>query len=424
MGEDSHVRLEVGPVVADGRIAVSQTIERPGEGVIRFGFRDFALLPDRVRGLEVRCDGRRLEHQEVDHVFWNSKVSVPSGTRELQVTYLIDPRWCPPGEPLREGSRQVCFVRPEASVIRTTVAFPRWECGTGPTTIAFRLQPGWTALAPWARVESQTFWAPGMTDEYIALGPFSSEVESIGETESQIGRSGALSSPPNGTSTEDIMRLVRWLADRLGLRGLKQHHSVAVLPGSLLRGGASGEQSLVCDDSPVTLAHEIAHWWIGKAFSMAPDATWFGEGVHSYYAYRCLWKSGLWNRERFSSALLALESQVRSMEHEAGHAYSLGQASIMYWKSADPWHDVIYRKGALFGLLLDARIQELTRGGSTLDHLLAVLCKTGSRNVSTVDITVALQGALGVNASNVIETFVNRGTVIPSVRDLLTLVAE
>jgi predicted metalloprotease with PDZ domain len=263
-----------------------------------------------------------------------------------------------------------------------------------------------------------------MTDEYIALGEFNSEVSSIGETEIQVGRSIALPSPPGETSTEDIMRLVQWLADRLGFRGLKPHHSVAVLPKGLLRGGASGERSVICEDSAVTLAHEIAHWWNGKAFGTAPDATWFGEGVHSYYTYRCLWRSGIWDRDRFSSAMLALESQVHSIEERSGHAYSLGQASTMYWKSVDPWHDVIYRKGPLLGLLLDARIQELTRGGSTLDHLLAVLCKAGSRNVSTADITVALQGALGVNASNVIETFVNRGTVIPSVRDLLTLVAE
>jgi hypothetical protein len=55
---------------------------------------------------------------------------------------------------------------------------------------------------------------------------------------------------------------------------------------------------------------------------------------------------------------------------------------------------------------------------------LAVLCKTGSRNVSTADIGAALRDALGVDASDVLEAFVNIGAVMPRVSDLLTMVAE
>ncbi|MDU0372203.1 peptidase M61 [Hymenobacter endophyticus] len=102
---------------------------------------------------------------------------------------------------------------------------------------------------------------------------------------------------------------------------------------------------------------------------------WLYEGVTEYVAQLVQLQGGLTTEEQFRQTM---REKIRDAEKfPAGVSFTEMSRRILE-KPYDDMYENVYKKGALIGLLLDIRIQELTQGRQTLrDVLLALRAKYG-----------------------------------------------
>lgn len=102
---------------------------------------------------------------------------------------------------------------------------------------------------------------------------------------------------------------------------------------------------------------------------------WLYEGVTEYFAHLVQVQAGLTTEEQFRATM---QEKVRdASKYPAGVSFTEMSRRILE-KPYDDMYENVYKKGALIGLLLDIRIQELTQGQKTLrDVLLALRQKYG-----------------------------------------------
>lgn len=139
------------------------------------------------------------------------------------------------------------------------------------------------------------------------------------------------------------------------------------------------------------VAHEYFHTWnvkrvyprgLGPAIDYENEAytssLWFAEGLTSYYDDLLLVRAGLIDETAYLAMLTDTIAHVESTP--GATATSLSQASFNAWvKYYRPDAHTVnsdisyYRKGALVGFLLDARIREASHGQRTLDDVMRLV---------------------------------------------------
>ncbi|WP_078010653.1 PDZ domain-containing protein [Hymenobacter sp. CRA2] len=102
---------------------------------------------------------------------------------------------------------------------------------------------------------------------------------------------------------------------------------------------------------------------------------WLYEGVTEYFAHLVQVRAGLTTEEQFRETM---QEKIRDADkYPAGVSFTEMSRRILE-SPYDKMYENVYKKGALIGLLLDIRIQELTSGKKTLrDVMLALRDKYG-----------------------------------------------
>jgi len=142
--------------------------------------------------------------------------------------------------------------------------------------------------------------------------------------------------------------------------------------------------------------HETLHLWFGGAME---TERWWTEGVTDYLAARLLAE---WKGQPEDLAALCWESYRNYLAIDHNTRMTMAEenrASV----GGDNTELLVYRKGMLAGLLLDAAIRRETHGRSTLDaaaaRLLTVAAARRSRTVREAEIRDAVVDAGGASAA-------------------------
>jgi predicted metalloprotease with PDZ domain len=102
---------------------------------------------------------------------------------------------------------------------------------------------------------------------------------------------------------------------------------------------------------------------------------WLYEGVTEYFAHLVQVQAGLTSEEQFRKTM---QEKIRDASKYAPGVSFTEMSRRILEKPYDDMYENVYKKGALIGLLLDIRIQELTQGQKTLrDVMLALRQKYG-----------------------------------------------
>jgi predicted metalloprotease with PDZ domain len=123
------------------------------------------------------------------------------------------------------------------------------------------------------------------------------------------------------------------------------------------------------------LFHETLHLWFGGALE---SERWWVEGVTDYFAARL---ASEWRQEPGDLALLCFQSlrNYRSIPHRAQYTMAEETRRRLPGDNTDL---LVYRKGMLAGLLLDAALRRGTAGRRSLDDLARVLLDSASHRRS------------------------------------------
>lgn len=129
--------------------------------------------------------------------------------------------------------------------------------------------------------------------------------------------------------------------------------------------------------------HETLHLWFGGAIE---TERWWTEGVTDYFAARLYAE---WRQRPEDLAALCYESYKNYLAIEHRTRMTMADENRRH-VGGDNTELLVYRKGMLAGLLLDAAIRRATAGRATLDHaarrLLAMAAERSSRRVRDSEI--------------------------------------
>ncbi len=413
-----HAELVARLDMPSGRVLVEMTVKNPPPGLFRLGFRDLNAIRDRMKALSVKADSKDLPVDKTSGN-WDLQFQVPQKAQVLSISYSIDPQWSAPGSSHTDPKAQRSYVRDYGAVLRGCVVFPRCDPEIARIPVRFEMPKGWAIIVPWEKTDSGYLVDPAtLLDDYIAMGPFDiQELQVAGNRIVLAVWSGPAKNKAE-ISSNDLRKLVGWLARTLGPLP-PGGRSIAAFPSEYLGGGAASGSTVVTALSARTVAHEIVHWWIGWTFKTTRDATWFGEGVTDYLAPKALWESGVWSKKQFEAEIARYEAGLKTLELRNNKCYSLGEASENYWKESDPWHAVVYQKGALLGLMIDAAIHDSTRGKQGIENVVALLCNGRPQAVTTANIEEASIRATGVEIKALVDRYVRKAGTIPDLGPLL-----
>ena len=142
--------------------------------------------------------------------------------------------------------------------------------------------------------------------------------------------------------------------------------------------------------------HETLHLWFGGAMEAE---RWWTEGVTDYFAARLY---AAWREDPRELAALCYES-LRNYGRIPHRLTMTMAAEARSLPGGDNTIRLVYRKGMLAGLLLDAAIQRGAHAGATLDdvarHLLATARTRRSKTITEAEIGSAVAEAGGSTAS-------------------------
>ncbi|OLF80578.1 hypothetical protein AWH62_15200 [Maricaulis sp. W15] len=147
-----------------------------------------------------------------------------------------------------------------------------------------------------------------------------------------------------------------------------------------------------------SLAHESLHAWIGIAISRNPDAElqWFTEGGTDYLTMKTLYRTELVDA---NDVIFMIEGQIRRflLGRIQSGPVSLAEAG----ENKQENRTLVYGGGALFHLLLDARMTEL-HGGGSYEAALRSLYEADDRRYSQARMLAALDARSDGAASEIL----------------------
>ncbi len=302
----------------------------------------------------------------------------------IVVEYIVAANFYPPGS--ENGARRDArsILEPELGILRTRTIFAAGRHVALASRLTFELPDGWILVTPWDR-ESDVFIIPpnalqGMT-EYLGIGPFDMTEVQIGATQYRLASMGAGSELVNKLPA---LLEVEQQSAGTAPRDAELRHSIILAPRGFIQGGSAGRRSVVQSPNPVTLAHEIFHWWNHSGIA-APEARWFSEGFTEYFAVRAALASGLISEMYAQTCFADFNGEMRYLEREG--AVSLADASRRY--NEREGQRLVYAKGALLAYWMDG---ELRKDGRELRAVLPIVFADPNR----LHDNAALSGAFAV----------------------------
>lgn len=390
-----EVRAEIPPEVLDGVQTLSLV------------FVDLKESGGNLRTISARQDGKTLDLQRVQsRAGHRCEVRVPESSRAITIEYQIDPTFAPPGRTVSIAADARGRLTQELGVLRTTTIFPRSRLSQFESRVSFELPPSWLAVTPWPEQGGSFSYSPehARDTDYLGVGPFrireireagfrfrvaglSDEDEHMSERLIQVAERARLIAGPLPGSPDDV-------------------HSILLIPRGFMRGGSAGRRSIVQHPHPVTLAHEMFHWWNHHGLTRG-EAAWFHEGFTEYFGIRIATETGL-IRDEFAMACFAdLNSEMRYIEETA----PIGLAEASKASARDEKRSrLTYAKGALLALLIERRLNET---GDSLNTVMRSLIQSGETNLDNAKLRRAFHDAYDGAVDTFFDTYVYQATALP-----------
>lgn len=143
---------------------------------------------------------------------------------------------------------------------------------------------------------------------------------------------------------------------------------LAIFPRGGLGGGTALGQTLASEDNPLTIVHEMLHWWTNPG-----TPAWFREGVHSYIALKLLAESTSMDAATFEAFLRGFVEERGRVVQREGRVSSLADSSDAYERNQGGGD--IYAYAALFAFKLDQNIRS-RNPVSSLERVFAEVCRS------------------------------------------------
>jgi hypothetical protein len=143
---------------------------------------------------------------------------------------------------------------------------------------------------------------------------------------------------------------------------------LAIFPRGGLGGGTALGQTLASDDDPLTIAHEMLHWWTNPG-----TPAWFREGVHSYISLKLLAESTSMDAATFEAFLRGFVEERGRVVQREGRVSSLADSSDAYERNQGGGD--IYAYAVLFAFKLDQNIRS-RNPASSLERVFAEVCRS------------------------------------------------
>jgi hypothetical protein len=147
-----------------------------------------------------------------------------------------------------------------------------------------------------------------------------------------------------------------------------QEFGLAIFPHGDLGGGTALYSSLASEDDPLTIVHEMLHWWTNF---LAP--AWFREGAHTYIVLKLFGDNGLFDQAKLRAAMEALLQERMRVVKQEGKVYSLADSSSAYDRGAGGGD--VYALAPLFAYKLDREIQRQSPK-SSIETVFAAVCRS------------------------------------------------
>jgi hypothetical protein len=184
-----------------------------------------------------------------------------------------------------------------------------------------------------------------------------------------------------------------------------QEFGLAIFPHGSLGGGTALYSTLASEENPVTIVHEMLHWWTNF---QAP--AWFREGVHSYIVLKLLADNGIFDQARLQQVFKELLQERMRVVQREGKVYSLAESSAAYDRNAGGGD--IYALGPLFAYKLDREIQG-HNAGTSLEAVFSEVSRARWRRNTVrpkessgpIDIVKIIKEKTGFNAEPLFEKF-------------------
>jgi predicted metalloprotease with PDZ domain len=386
-----EVRAEV-PTSGRADVELMMPVWTPGSYLVR----EFARHVEDVRAAEP--SGRRLDVIKSDKNRWQVTTG---GAPTVVVTYKVYARemsvrtnWVEAGFALLNGA---------PTFLTLTDLTPR------PHEVTLALPAAWkrsmTALAALPGGDHR-YVAPDydtLVDSPILAGNPTVYEFSVGGKPHYLvneGEAGVFDGPRAARDLETVIEEQRRLWGQLPYEKYVILNVLTSVPGQFAGGGLEHKNSTVLMASPwatrtrasylawLELAsHEIFHVWNVKRLrpvELGPfeyetevhtRSLWIAEGITEYYALLSVHRAGFSNRDEFLSSLSGLIEEVQTLPGARVQSAELASfdAWIKYYRPDENSANSAmsyYTKGAVLGLLLDARIRKASNGARSLDDVM------------------------------------------------------
>jgi len=266
----------------------------------------------------------------------------------------------------------------------------QWELPSG-----WRLILGRAGRERWTDTQ-KTLWIAGRTAQIVE--------EKIDDKTFRIGILEGASGLTAPKIIETVKAIFRLAWEHYGPLD-DQEFGLAIFPRGSLGGGTALFSTLASDDDPVTIVHEMLHWWTNF---QAP--AWFREGVHSYIVLKLLADNGLFDQIRLHQMFEELlQERIRVIQRE-GKVFSLAESSAAYDRNSGGGD--IYALAPLFAYKLDREIQGFN-ARTSLEAVFSAVCRArGSRNTerpkknsAPIDMVRLIRELTGYDAAPLFEKY-------------------
>lgn len=279
----------------------------------------------------------------------------------------------------------------------------------GPAEVSIRVPAGWQFATPWQPVSRSRYRVRNQSElleNTFVVGQNASQSFAAGQFTAQI----ALLGHPSSSASlfqETFSKLVSRLVNMFGDKREGRYMIV------LINGPEDGESfdhsfAVATKYTPTSanqiiwanhLAHELLHYWIGKAIAPThatrADYKWFTEGFTEYLANRALLDAGIYTQTDFDDRMSShLGTYLLTRENPFFMKTSLTAAGNQGWHN----RPLIYSGGATLAYCLDGYIRQASGNQRNLGTLVQHLFNRSQRgepltSAAFVEEASALTGA-------------------------------
>ncbi|MCX7711548.1 MAG: M1 family aminopeptidase [Clostridia bacterium] len=346
----------------------------------------------RIRKIEVKRGNKTLPMWQTLSGLKDIKtVWIGFGNDPVEITYTIDGN-------CKKGNKMISYINPgfgylrSMNILYTPITFKdavsmirrlnSSDKNAGMATLKFFIPSEWVVNSPWEEDQGD-IPISGLRNAYFGFGRFTLNKGNPIETPYSLAVFNGFDKQEQSKFAEQVPVILNEIQKLVGIQPVNKAHTraITILPNEPIYGGAAGANSLIVDNSTLTMTHEIFHWWNGETIDTTTDANWIKEGFTMYYEVKTLLKAGLMSDAEASREYRKFRSKL--LRHSETKMFQLIDSSkrLSVGKGSEKDNDIVYYGGALVARYLD---QELEKQNKSLDQAWKMMYDHGNP-ISTND---------------------------------------